>query len=267
MSDKIRKTTTADLDVGSKSNLVACLLDVRKEFQTDKFGAVEIVVSHDPATEAKPDLMRHLSSLCDKYGDDVLGEALDILLEELEEQRGADPSLYLVSLETGRAVRPIGDGDVVHLPDYVGEDGLKHPSSPIVHPSVTSDLAMRDQARSKIAKMTRAASKSPHAYDHILNPSKILEGAKEKLSAVCDIVPEVEDGKAVHIEFGHESADMSQPINPRFHRANMLSKVLAQRVIDLMDDPRKRWVCSIGELRVEKSSKFRWFVVEVVIGA
>lgn len=267
MNDKIEKASSHVLERQGRGSLTLCLLDIREKFQTDKFGATEIVISHSPATEAKPHLVEHMKDLRLKYGRALLEEALDIILDELEGQRKAEPSLYLVNVETGRSVCPISSSDVVHLPNYVGNDGLEHPSNPIVHPKVSSELALEFHSQSKVKKMRLAAEKNPQAYDHIFNPSKILEDAKGILSTTCEIVTKIDGGKTFNVEFGHENADMSQPINPNFHRAKMLSIILARKVIDLMGDPRKKWTCAFGELRVESTSKLRWFTVDVSVDA
>ena len=78
------KNSLKAISPSGRSPLAACLLDIRKRLQEDKFGAMEIAAGAVPASSAKPELTESMLDLSVKHGADVLSASLDIILEELE---------------------------------------------------------------------------------------------------------------------------------------------------------------------------------------
>ena len=190
----------------------------------------------------------------------LVGKAANILLTELEQQRKADPSLYLVSCKTGRAVMPITADKVFTPPDFEGLDGRMHKSRPIVHPGLSSSLAIASHESAKeIATM--ALSGGEIAFVHLSAPEQMVEMARQKLGK--QIVFGNVQGPWQEVEFGKENvAGMEQSVNLAFHRVELFSSVLARRILAMCGQGGR---CDVGKVRSHRGAKHRWYSLSVKI--
>lgn len=242
-----------------KDVVAGYLLQLRDLLQQSQELA-DMVAAHDKAIEAKPHLVKAVE-LVKPGTEHLLDKAAGMLLEELEQQRKA-PGLYLVSCETGLSVMPIGGKDVYHPPEYRGMDGNMHEARPVVHPGITSSLAIAaHEAEKEHALM--ALSGNEMAFAHLSDPDKIVEIAKQKLAGAVSFVQM--DGPWHEIEFGRENAaGMEQSANLAFHRVELFSSILAKRIVSLCGNGGR---CQIGEIVKNSGSKQRWYVVSVKFDA
>jgi hypothetical protein len=228
----------------------------------------KMVGEAEPASGAKPAVMENLAHLARFGSDDVFEESVDQVLRELESQRRADPSLYLVDDRTGELVMPFGEGDVFTPPDFVDEAGITRPGRPAVHPGIAAGLAMRRAESHRMQKVRDAAADpvTGKAYEHILHPERILEGAVARLKHVGVSCGPVEAPDIVEtIEFGREHAEAaSQSVNPAFHRSSMFASVLAQKVLGKAG---KGGTVEFGKVRPVRTNRESWYAVDVRISS
>lgn len=260
MTDELQKKEQSNLAIRSEEDAEVSrhLLSIRKQVETDQELAA-FIASRTPAVEAKFALMK----VFDGEGNRLFEKALDMFLEELEQQRKSVPSLYLVNANTGQAIRPISEKDIITPPDYVGEDGLKHHSRAIVHPGMTSAMGLAFQEKHNHDMMLAKAREpgSELAYAHLTEPEKMIESTKDRLNNVGVMVDETYEGPWTEIEFGRENiSGMEQSVNTRFHRLNMFSAILARKILGMCGNQGR---CAIGTIRSCGNSKHRWYVVQV----
>lgn len=232
------------------------LIQLRSEIEKNAELARKIAEAQ-PAAAAKPSLIAACKHV--KPGTEhLLERAVSMLLEELEQQRRAAPSLYLVSQKTGRSVMPISAKDVYTPPDFVGLDGELHKSGPVVHPGISSSLALAAYEAAKEQSMTSLFGQSL-SHVHLTEPEQMVERARQKLSGVVEI-GEV-DGPWSDMEFGKEHVSgMEQAPNTAFHRVELFSSVIAKRVVSLCGKGGK---CELGQIRSCRSPKHRWYALAV----
>ena len=227
-------------------------------------GLREKVAEAAPASDAKPEIMDSLAHLARFGSDDVFEESVDQVLRELESQRQADPALYLVDDRTGGLVMPLTEEDVYTPPDYVDEAGITRPARPVVHPGIVAGLAMRAGESYRMEKVREAASDPVRgkAYEHILDPGKMVDGARDRLEQVGVACGPVEDPDLEEtVEFGREHAEAAvQGVNPAFHRSSMFASVLAQKVLKMAG---KGGAVEFGEVRPMVTKRERWYEVDV----
>lgn len=223
----------------------------------------ETLAASVPPTEMKEDVLRELEDLSYPGAEGILSEAVDIILQELEHQRKEGASKYIVDGSTGRALMPVRPNSVFTPAPYVDENGVTHKPSPILHPGISSGLALAAQEAKRKAFLVEKAKDPRHklALSHILDPNVITSVAAERLADVG--INRVQDceGMPVEVEFGTEIIDAEiQSLNPAFHRTAAYAAVLATRVRKLVG---VSGVFSFGPVRTVKDSKRRWYAVEV----
>jgi hypothetical protein len=232
------------------------LITLRTLLETNVELSDKIASSH-PAQNARTDLI----SACElvKPGTlHLLEKAADMLLEELEQQRKSGSNLYLVSCKTGRSVMPIDAKDVYVPPDYEGLDGKLHKSKPIVHPGISSNLAIVAHEFAKENALVSIAGQEL-AFIHLSAPERMVEMAKQKLSGV--VLFENVDGPWHVVEFGREnSAGMEQSVNAAFHRIELFSSVLAKKILTLCGQGGR---CRVGSVKSHRGAKHRWYSLDV----
>jgi len=244
-----------------KKLLAEYLILIRTQLETS-VKLQKAVTDSDPATEARGKVTQYLSKHIRPGTIEVFRKAVEQILSELDQLRTKKPSLYLVNQATGELVMPINKDLIFTPPDYIGADGQLHKSNPIVHPGVTSSLAL---AIHKQAKTNKAIAKSKknkateQAYAHISDPNKIIELTKEKLQTAGIEIDNDLDSDSQIIEFGREQSDgIFQSSNLHFHRIQVFSSTLAHKIVKL--NPRK---CAFGKLEMKHNSKQQWYTVEV----
>lgn len=253
-----------DIATTEKKVLARYLLELRKTFETNH-KAKSIIVNSDPAISAKPQLLKLLSIEYQPDSMEIFEQAVEIILEELDEFRKKPSSLYLIDGETGMTIMPMTDELIYTPPDYVGEDGKLHKAKPILHPGVAASLTLAIYGKARIkrhlAKVKDDISKQ--AYKHLSNPEQIVEMAKERLAYLGVEVTSDPDRCNQTIEFGREQVEgIMQSPNIRFHRAHMFAAVLAHKILALGGRSAKYF---IGPVKSQEHSKQRWYTVEVGI--
>ena len=232
------------------------LLSLRKMLEEDT-ELRDKVAKSIPACGAKPDLITATFNLVKPGTERLLDKAIDVLLEELDEQRKKAPSIYLVSHETGRSIMPISKEGVYTPPDFVGLDGNVHQAKPVVHPGISSSLAL---AAHEVAKtksiLALAGGDSSMAFAHLSEPEQMIGRAKTILQGRVSF--EGASGPPQEIAFGREhEAGMEQAVNLSFHRVEMFSAILAKKILDKCGEGGR---CSGGTIKLCKGSKYRWFI-------
>lgn len=242
--------------------LVEYLILVRYQLENDT-KLKDIVVNSNPAIEAKGTVIQHLLAYIKPDTETLFRKAVEQILSELDDIRTKKPSLYLVDQSTGNLLMPVDNNSIFTPPDYVGEDGKIHKSNPIVHPGVSSSLAMAMHKHAKINKAIAKSKKNPatkQAYTHLVDPDKIIEFTKEKLqTAGVEISTSISVEESHTIEFGREQiTGVFQSSNLYFHRIQIFSSTLAHKILKL-----KFKKCEFGKLESKHNSKQQWYVIEV----
>lgn len=247
--------------------LAGYLMGIRTLLTTDHV-ANKVAAESYPATSAAPGLIDRFWHLAKPGSEDIFQKAVEIILEELDAARLKEPSLYLVNVQTGRAVLPFNKDTVFQPPDYIGEDGLVHKARPIVHPALTSAMALAQQeaARREIVLKKSKDPKFKSAVEHLLDPEGMITSAKERLQAVGVVIDDIpSDSEPQEVEFGREAIDgINQAPNYQFHRKSTFSAILAQKILRLCGPGGH---CHIGPIRERKGSKQRWYAVSVTVRA
>jgi len=252
----IEKAGNSPLATQIESNVVAgYLLQLRKLLESDPECARKVAEAV-PAAGARDCLTAGIEV---KPGTlHLLERAVDSLLEELEQQREAKPSLYLVSCKTGQAVMPLSAENVYTPPDFQGLDGGMHKSRPVVHPGISSSLAIAAHESAKEDAMMALAGREL-AFAHLSEPEQMIEMVKAKLANSISF--QELGGPWQEIEFGKENvAGMTQSVNLQFHRVELFSSVLATKVLSLCG---RGGICHFGSVKSRRNAKYRWFTVDV----
>ncbi len=240
------------------------LLRLRHEF-TNNAVIVETLKNAEDLQSIKEYLLQELKIEPLGGTEGFLAKALDLILQELQIQRNSLPSEYLIDKDTGKAIMAITPDMVYQPPDYVGEDGLVHKARPILHPKISSGLAMRTQETERNSALFKRASESPlhaMALTHITDPDSMLRMAEERLAKHGFVVGDVPDhAQSEEFEFGSEMIDAEfQSLNPSFHRACSYAAILATKIA-------KKFPMSgeikMGPAQLKKTAKQRWYVVSV----
>lgn len=261
-----RKEGDSELALQVEEKLLASyLMGLRRSLDED-ITARRWASEAEPAVSAKGAIADRFWDQARPGSEDVFERAVEILLSELDEARKRPPSLYLVDHQTGRAVVPITEETVFQPPDYVGEDGLTYKARPVVHPAITSALALARQEEAKkrrlLAKAADPASK--HAFAHVSGPEGIVQSAIVRLAAIgISVMDDMGEESTHEVEFGRESSDgTDQSPNLMFHRQNSFGAVLALKVVKLCGPGGS---CRFGTPREAKNSRQKWYVVPVTV--
>lgn len=240
-------------------------LELRTRFETDR-NVRESLPDGKAPEECREWVLDALRDACRPGTEALFERVVDELLEELSRLRKAPSALYLVDRE-GRTVMPIDGKTVYQPPDFLDEAGAIRKSKPIVHPGITSGLAMAKQAATrKEAAMRRARKSGPLGHlslEHETDVESISRAAAEHLAARGYLVgPGSQgDGEWTSLEFGRETHDEThQSPNHAFHRFRLFGEILG-RMIEKISKP--GWTCEIGVLTPMKSSKQKWYVAVV----
>jgi len=245
-----------------KKVLATYLLQLRKILETNS-RIKQIVIDSDPAKAAKPKLMKLLAFECKPDSEDLFEQAIDIILDELDNFREKPSSLYLVDGDTGMTVMPMTDELIYTPPDYIGEDGKLHKAKPILHPGMAASLTLAVYGQAKIQRHLKKAADpiSKQAYKHLSGAEQILEMAKDRLGHIGVKISDNPDKCDQIVEFGREQVEgVMQSPNIRFHRAHMFAAVLAHKILELGGRSAEYFV---GSIENKKNAKQSWYTVEI----
>lgn len=261
--EKCRKEGNQELVRKVEEKLTAgYLMALRGAFESDP-EIRRVVESSQPATEAAPFVADRLWGFAKPGSEDIFEKAVWTILEELDFHRSKPPSLYLVNPTTGKAVVPLTEGSIFQPPDFVGEDGRTHKARPIVHPSITSALALSQQDAARQESLAKRADSGfkRHALAHG-DLDGIAESVRQRLeSAGVQRVDSLPDADPAEVEFGREQVDgLLQSPNFGFHRISVFSAVLAVKVLRLCGPG---GTYSMGPIQERKGSKQKWYMVTV----
>lgn len=236
---------------------------LRKVFESDET-AREILIGSTPAVDAKDMILYSFSHLAREESRDVFEKAVVFVLEELDRLRKAPPSLYIVDSKTGRAAIPLGENGIYQPPDFVDEGGNLRRAKPIVHPGISSSLALAEAESNRRLQVEEAAAASPlakMAFDHLTDPESVAKKANELLRKAG--VEPCEDGEEIFVEFGHESiAGPLQSVNVAFHRRELLGRLLANKVIEKLCG---NGVATVVGAAKEGGAKRQWWKARAVV--
>lgn len=268
MSDEIVSQSDNALTIRTGDQLIAQYLH-RIRMET-RFNANlrESLASTGSIPEIKPRVLEAMSSSIIEGTEKEMEAAVDIILKELESQRLAPPSAYLVDPESGRAIMPV-TRDMTFMPSgWTDDDGKYHkPSGPVLHPGISSNLAMAKHDGAKKAELLKKAESDPsvrHALAHITQPRLTIDMASERLlrAGIRTVTGPIE-GKTEIMEFGSENPQGEfQSMNPSFHRAATHAAVIAIKVAKLMGGS---GAVTFGEIVEHSTSKKRWNTLEITL--
>lgn len=268
MSDEIINQSDSALALKTGDQLVAQYLHrIRMESRLNP-NLKESLASSGPVSEIKPHVLEAMSSSIIEGTEKEMEAAVDIILRELESQRLAPPSAYLVDPESGRAIMPV-TRDMTFMPSgWTDDDGNYHkPFGPVLHPGISSNLAMAKHDGARKASLLEKAESDPsvrQALAHITKPRLAVDMASERLLRVgIRTVKDSIEGRIETMEFGAENPQGEfQSLNPAFHRAATHAAVIATKVAKLMGGT---GTITFGEIKEHLTSKKRWNTLEVTL--
>lgn len=238
-------------------------LELRPRFETDP-NVREYVSGDRQSSDRRQRVMDGVKDVCRPGTEEVFEQVVNELLLEIDRFRKMPPSLYLVD-GSGQVVMPMGEAAIYRPPDFVGEDGKVHQARPIVHPGISSGLALRRQDEHRletaIARAATAGQLGVLALKHDLDPASMRKTAVGWLEAngvtVGELPPEA--GVSVTVEFGREQHDgIFQAPNYAFHRFRMFGELLGRKVLEAMGGS---GTCDLGHPVLESNSRQRWYRV------
>lgn len=244
------------------------LVRIRGRLQYDE-AANRTAAEASPATEAFEPLRGMMKDIVREGTEDYFDAALMSVLEELGKLRQMEPARYILDPESGELVAPLTE-ETVYTPDQSMREGpngeLVPAANPIkaVHPAITTGLALMQAERHRMERVQRLAADPVKgmAYRHLTEPQRIVEIARERLEKVgvstAELGTEQED---TVLEFGRESIEADlQSTNTSFHRLAMYPAIIATHVLRMCGAGGHCW---IGPVRLQKSSRERWYSVAV----
>ena len=255
--------------------MASYLKQVRDELESNQ-EARDLVSKAFPASGSKEELVRILSTArpgrdypVPKPGtEDLFEAAVDRVLAELEKQRGLPPALYIVDRDTGDVVMPLPAGGVYQPPDYIGEDGKTHKARPVVHPGITSSLAVARAEEFRKGKALAGVKDdlvAKKAYEHLEDPRQIAAGAADRLRSMGVEVSDLPAGGEPEdvVEFGREHVNgVFQSPNLSFHRSAMFADLLANKLMRLCGPGGG---VLLGELSRRDNGKQCWYKIGVTV--
>jgi len=206
----------------------------------------------------------------DTYPDDEVRIAAKEAAKETIVMR-ANPGTYLIDSQSGKALFKLTEDMVYTPPDSFDESGNPRRQLPMLHPRLTSGLAMTVQERTRTAELERSVpSGMEESTAHLKDPWRIVDQAMERIKAsgiafhgtayLSSAEPEFPE--EVTLIVGREQADgMFQAPSFRFHRSVACGAALAIKVTEL---GAKR-ICFLAVDR-KRSSKETWYEVRLRYG-
>lgn len=194
--------------------------DLRGTLCTDDFDA------------ARPHVADMCRDLVYAGTEDVYERAVDTILAETRTQALSGAKEWLVDSETGRAVAPVTERAIFQPPDFVDDFGRLRQARPVVHPAITTALAMSRHEAARMSALRRKIGR-PEFFAHIDDPGAMAESATRRLEAAG--VRRAQDDEALpaseEVVFGREGPEsLFQAPNPGFVRAEAFAAALAARV-------------------------------------
>ncbi|HEY8094877.1 MAG TPA: hypothetical protein VIE65_02130 [Methylobacter sp.] len=238
------------------------VIAIRKELETNET-VREIATTSTPAISGRDMMLEALSYLINPASAEIFEKAVCFILEELDRLRTNPASLYVVDVSTGLTVIPIGDGDIYQPPDLVDDFGRLRKATPIIHPRMSSGLALAAASAHKmnaIAELSQSDPLAKMAYEHLIDQDSVARSATEML--LKSGIQDCSEGEMVEIEFGHESiaSGPTQSQNFSFHRRELLSRILVKRIIALLDGIGS---ATILEAKKIDGSKKQWWKAKI----
>lgn len=257
-----------------REELLSYLRSVRRELEENP-EARDTVAAAEPATSAADELFRILSStrpgreipVLKPGTEEILGRAVAQVLAELEVQRKGPRGLYLVDESTGRSVMALPEDAIYQPPDYVGEDGELRKAMPIVHPGLSSSLALKRTEEWKVKTAVERAEKNPAlrgTYEHLTDPERMAAIAADRLRALGVMASGLGDeDPEEEVEFGREHVGgVFQSPNPGFHRLHTFAGSIVRRVMEKCGPGSE---VRLGRVKEKSNGKQRWYTVGLTV--
>lgn len=233
--------------------------EIRTSFETNENVRTILKSVDDPRTVQTE--VRLALSLDVREGTEYLfDKTLLELIQELQQLKKNNPSLYLVDEASGKLLMPLRQGAVYQPPPYVDEEGRVHKSKPILHPGIAAPLA---EAKAGAGREALALANPSLAYDHLRNPGAIVDRAKEKLNEM-GFSPGDNAGSIQEVmTFGREYYDGAlQAPNLMFHRVEAFGGALARQIARFLQE-KQITSFSLSNPVLKQNSKWRWYEVSV----
>lgn len=241
-------------------------MELRYRFETDP-KVLELVSGEKKAAECRDQILEVLKDSCRPGIEDLFIKIVDELILELDNLKKLPSSMYIVDGNTGKLITSLDNKSVVQPPDFIGEDGSIKKARPIVHPGISSTLALKVQEEHvDLITLSRAEASGPlgkMALEHKRDPISIINVAKEFLELNGVIVGKIKSGTSteVSIEIGREPLNnLQQSPNFSFHRFRLFGELLGKKILDICSNG----TCELREPVFKSNSKFQWYIIPIL---
>jgi hypothetical protein len=241
------KTVSELREIAFNGNLKSPLRYLRYELENnDKLK--ELLQNEEVEVEEIIEVLRDIPPEPD------LDAALVVFLDEQKKTKESGEA-WIIDDHSGLAIAPINESSLFR-PIHINEDGSKSYGAPILHPGISSRIAIRRQELEQKNKILEKLK--PSTVEHIVRPKSILEVASEELS-ISGIECSVIDSNIEIMEIGRENFDgLFQAPNEAFHRFVLYGKLLARRILS-----RDATAFEFNKIEERSNSKSRWYDVHV----
>lgn len=202
--------------------------------------------------QENPDLNEIHQVLTNVPNEINLDAAIIIFIDEQKKIKESGTP-WVIDDHSGMALVPINK-DTLFTPMKTGPNGEKTPGIPILHPGISSKIALVRQELSQKSQLIKKFKGS--TIEHIVRPSSILDIAKEELEKLGLKSSSIE-GEEEMEEIGRENFDgLFQAPNEAFHRYALYGKLLARRIFS-----RRAASFELTRIYERSNSKSKWFDV------
>lgn len=173
-----------------------------------------------------------------------------------------DPGTYLVDDSSGKMLFKVSADMIYNPPNTIDESGMVRSQLPMVHPGITSGMAMviQEKEQNELIKASVPQGMS-ESIAHIQDPWRIIEHTTLELGKLNVTVCKSDDLKdEITFDVGLENSDgMGQSPNFHFHRSVLYGSSLARKIA------RTGAVrCAFKSIERKRTSKKTWFEVSML---
>ena len=198
------------------------------------------------------------SMLNSEYPDQDIESVFDSVAAEIIRLR-RNPGTYLLGAD-GKALIRVTPDMIVTPPPTTREDGSIVAPKPLLHPKITSGLALAAHELSKVLALSEKYPNS-NALLHLKKPESIIEKTVEIIQSLGGPKMEEldEEFKEETFIIGKENLNsVFQSFNPEFVRLNVFALALAKKIMDLNSR-----AYFIGSCDRKTNSLYSWYHVVV----
>lgn len=197
-------------------------------------------------------LLSHFHDMC---ADESFIHSLELFAME-HQTLSSDPGIYLND-PNGTTLFKLTDEMIFYPPDTIREDGTIIKRQPVVHPGITSGLALLSQERAWLKSVEEKYGSEVVA--HIKSPWNIIKLCSQILIENGMLPSETsnEDIAYINCEIGHENvAGVFQAVNPMFKRLSNFSMALTR---EIMTHRKNNFF--FQDIKLRKDSHERWYEI------